>query len=176
MTLPHLISIRPEKPEDFAAIYEVNIDAFGQANEARLVDDLRKSSAFVPELSLVACEDDRIVGHILFSRITIEKENRSFSALSLAPMAVSPGFQRQGIGSQLVREGLRRARSLGHRVVVVVGHPNYYPRFGFSSARAKGLEAPFSVPDEAFLVLELSDGALHDVSGIVKYPSAFDNV
>ena len=171
-----MISIRSEKPEDVIAIYEVNLLAFGRENEARLVDELRTSSGFIPELSLVACEDGEIVGHILFSPITVEKDNRSFSALSLAPMAVRPNFQRQGIGSELVREGLRRARSLGHRVVVVVGHPEYYPRFGFSSARAKGLEAPFPVPDEAFMVLELSDGALNGVAGAVKYPSAFDTV
>jgi putative acetyltransferase len=100
----------------------------------------------------------------------------SFPALALAPMAVHPEFQNQGIGSRLVMEGLERYRSLGHRIVVVLGHPKYYPRFGFTSARAKGLEAPFPVPDEAFMVAELVPGGLDTVSGMTVYPAPFEGV
>lgn len=97
-------------------------------------------------------------------------------ALALAPMAVRPEYQNQGIGSELVRHGLRQCRDLGHKVIVVVGHPEYYPRFGFSLARAKGLEAPFPVPDEAFLVLELVPDALEGIKGVVNYPPEFADV
>jgi putative acetyltransferase len=171
-----MISIRPEKPEDKLAIHEVNTLAFGRADEARLVGELRNSPQFIAELSLVACEEEKIVGHILYSIVKIEKGNRSFPVLSLAPMAVHPDYQRQGIGSELVREGLARARSLGYGAVVVIGHPDYYPRFGFSSASARALQAPFPVPDEAFMVLELSEGAIEGIAGTVKYPPAFDQI
>ncbi len=168
-----MITIRPETAEDYAAIHEVNALAFGREVESRLVEALRESPNFITELSLVAVETGRVVGHILFSPMTIETKDGAVPALALAVLAVRPELQNQGVGSQLVREGLERCRSLGHRVVVVVGHPAYYPRFGFSSARARGLEAPFPVPDEAFLALELVPGALGGVAGTVKYPPAF---
>jgi putative acetyltransferase len=168
-----MITIRPETAEDYAAIREVTLLAFGQEEEARLVEDLRRLSDFIAELSLVAVRGEQVVGHILFSPIVIETKKGAVPALSLAPMSVRPECQNQGIGSQLVREGLKRCRSLGHEAVVVVGHPAYYPRFGFSSARAKGLEAPFEVPDEAFLVVELAPGALDGIAGVVKYPPPF---
>jgi len=97
-------------------------------------------------------------------------------ALALAPLAVHPEFQNQGIGSRLVGEGLARCRNLGHKIVVVVGHPEFYPRFGFTSARAKGLEAPFPVPDEAFMVTKLVPRALDGVSGMIVYPAPFEGV
>jgi len=171
-----MISIRPEKPEDNLAIHKVNTLAFGRADEAKLVDELRNCPEFIAGLSLVACEAEKIIGHILFSTVTIVKGNKSFPILSLAPMAVHPDYQGQGIGSELAREGLARARGLGYGAVVVIGHPEYYPRFGFSSARARGLQAPFPVPDDAFMVLELSDGALKGIAGTLKYPPAFDQI
>jgi predicted N-acetyltransferase YhbS len=100
----------------------------------------------------------------------------SLPALALAPMAVRPEFQNLGIGSRLIREGLERCRNLGHKIVIVAGHPEYYPRFGFTSSRAKGLEAPFPVPDEAFMVIELIPGALDSVSGMIVYPAPFEGV
>jgi putative acetyltransferase len=169
-----MTTIRPETAEDYAAIHEVNALAFGQEVEPRLVENLRRLPEFTPELSLVAVEAGRVVGHILFSPLVIETKDGAVPALTLAPLAVRPELQNQGIGSELVRDGLERCRSLGHRIVVVVGHPNYYPRFGFSPAGARGLEAPFSVPDEAFLALELVPGALEGVAGTVKYPPPFD--
>lgn len=170
-----MIIIRPETSKDYAEVHEVNKLAFGQENEARLVENIRQSANFNPELSLVAIKDDKVVGHILFSEIIIQSQS-DVSALALAPLAVRPEFQNQGIGSQLVQQGLKQCQTLGHKVVVVVGYPSFYTRFGFSSATAKGLSAPFSVPDEAFMILELIPGALAGVSGMVKYTSAFDAV
>ncbi len=171
-----MVLILPEKEQLHSAIHEINVLAFGGENEARLVENLRKSCSFNAQLSLVAVEEGRVVGHILFSPITIESKKGSLPALALAPMAVHPEFQNQGIGSRLVREGLERCRSLGHKIVVVVGHPEFYPRFGFTPARAKGLEAPFPVPDEAFMVTELVPGALDGISGMIVYPAPFEGV
>ena len=170
-----MITIRPETADDYAAIREVNLLAFGREVEARLVEALRQLPEFIPELSLVAVEAGRVVGHILFSPMVIETKEGAVPALTLAPLAVRPEFQNQGIGSELVRDGLERCRRLGHEIVVVVGHPEYYPRFGFSPARARGLEAPFPVPDEAFLALELVPGALDGVAGTVKFPPPFSD-
>jgi putative acetyltransferase len=172
-----VITVRAERPEDYAGIHEVNRLAFGRENEARLVEALRKSEGFIPELSLVALkEDGAVIGHILFDPITVLMKEGSLPALALAPLAVLPEFQRQGIGSALVRKGLEECLREGHKVVVVIGHPDYYPRFGFSSARARGLDVAFPVPDEAFLVLELVPGILNGVPGTVQYPPAFEEV
>lgn len=166
--------IRPENIDDYTAIFEVNRLAFSGKAEPRLVEALRRSDDFISELSLVAEKSGDIVGHILFSPITIETQTGAVPALSLAPIAVRPELQRRGIGSELVRQGLERCRRLGHNIVIVIGHPHYYPRFGFSSARAQGLEAPFAVPDEAFMALELVPGALDGIEGMVIYPPAFN--
>ena len=166
--------IRPETAADVAAIHDVNFRAFGRESEARLVASIRASAGFIPDLSLVAVEEANVVGHILFSRIGIRAPHAAVEALALAPLAVRPESQNQGIGSTLTRHGLEACRRLGHRIVVVVGHPNYYPRFGFSSARARGLDAPFR--DEAFMVIELTAGALDGVRGTVEYPPAFSTV
>jgi putative acetyltransferase len=164
--------IRAEEAADYAGIREVNLLAFGQPTEADLVEALRREPRFCPELSLVAVQNDAVVGHILFSPIQVGKS----AALALAPMAVRPELQRQGIGSELVRAGLGTCARLGHQVVVVVGHPEFYPRFGFVPARPHGIEAPFPVPDEAFMVREISPGGLAGVSGMVIYPAPFSAV
>jgi len=171
-----MTTIRPETAEDYAAIREVNRLAFGREVEPRLVEALRRLPEFIPELSLVAIEAGQIVGHILFSPLVIETQEGAVPAVALATLAVRPEFQNQGVGSELVRDGLERCRSLGHRIVVVVGHPKYYPRFGFSPARARGLEAPFPVPDEAFLALEFVPGALDGIVGVVTYPPPFGEI
>lgn len=166
--------IRAEKSEDIQAIHSLNRQAFGQEDEALLVQRIRESPGFIPELSLAAVKNSRLVGHILFSRIHIQTPRRDVAALSLAPMAVLPEFQNQGIGSELVREGLKKCREMDHKIVVVIGHPRFYPRFGFLPARKKGLDLDFPVPDEGFMVCELAPGALEGVAGKVVYPPAFD--
>jgi len=163
--------IRPETLEDAAAIRNVNQEAFGSSIEADLVEKLRCRQAFM--LSLVATDEDKVIGHILFSQATIESRNASFSALGLGPMAVLPSHQGKGIGSQLVRVGLQECERLGHEVVVVLGHPDYYPRFGFVPASTYGIKCEYDVPDETFMVLELRQGILSGRSGTVKYQPEF---
>lgn len=161
--------IRAERDGDHAAIRAVNEAAFGTREEADLVEALRADGAVL--LSLVAEIDAHIVGHVLFGRMAIETGEGVVPAVALAPMAVVPGHQRRGVGSQLVRAGLDAMRGLGERIVIVVGHPGYYPRFGFSSDAARSLDGPFS--REAFMALELEPGALDGVHGRVRYPAAF---
>jgi putative acetyltransferase len=157
-------------------VFEVHQEAFGRPNEARLVQALRHSRAFIPELSLVALDGPRLVGHILFTRIVVRSRADARQALALAPMAVRPAFQRCDIGSLLVRQGLEDARTLAHRVVIVVGHPGYYPRFGFVPAEPLGIRAPFPVSRGAFMVLGLQPDALQGFHGEVEYPPEFAEV
>ena len=172
-----MLTIRPEVRGDEQAIFDVNSRAFGRDGEARLVEALRRSPAFVPELSLVALDDERgLVGHILFTRIVIAGTERSHDALALAPLAVKPAAQRQGVGSALVMRGLEDARRLGHRIVIVLGHPEYYPKFGFLPAAAFGIRAPFDVRTEAFMALALEAGALVGVDGEVRYAVEFSEL
>jgi len=171
-SLPRL-KIRPETEEDLTKITEVNDLAFGQKNEGILVERLRKTDSFISELSLVAELEGKIVGHILFYPVTIRSADSEFLSLSLGPMAVIPELQRLGIGSQLVSEGLQAAKRLGHRSVIVLGHPEYYPRFGFKPASRWNIKAPFDAPDEAFMTLELVAGELKDKGGTVEYPEEF---
>ncbi len=161
-------SARVETPADFAAVRIVNREAFGQPDEADLVERLRTDGEVV--VSLVAERESAIVGHVLFSRLPIVVGEREIAGAALAPVAVLPRFQRQGIGSALVRSGLRHCAESGCEAVVVLGHPAYYPRFGFSTALAERLDAPFS--GAAFMALELAPGALAD-GGAVRYAVAF---
>jgi putative acetyltransferase len=163
------VTIRPETPDDRAAIRHVNQAAFGTTEEADLVDALRVDASVL--LSVVAEVDEQIVGHVLFSRMSVETSGGAVSAVALAPVAVLPSSQRQGLGARLIRFGLDRLREMGERIVIVVGHPTYYPRFGFSSERARSLEHPF--PADAFMALELAPGALDGVRGRVRYPPPF---
>ena len=167
-----MIAIRLEELEDHADIRRVNELAFGQTMEADLVDALRKSAR--PYISLVATVEKRIVGHIFFSPVSIESDSGRFTAIGLAPMAVLPEFQNQGIGSRLVNEGLKKCRELGHSIVVVLGHPNYYPRFGFVPAHLRGLRSEYDAPDDTFMVLELNVNALAGRRGLVKYHPEFN--
>jgi predicted N-acetyltransferase YhbS len=167
------LKIRPETEEDFVKITEVNDLAFGQKNEGILIERLRKTAKFISELSLVAELEGRIVGHILFYPVTIRSSDYEFLSLSLGPMAVIPELGRRGIGSQLVTEGLATAARLGHRSVIVLGHPEYYPKFGFKPASRWNIKAPFDAPDEAFMALELVKDELAGKSGVVEYPGEF---
>lgn len=168
------IVIRSECPEDYTAIDEIHRLAFDGNIEAKLVRRIRAAGGFDPRLSLVAVDRGHVVGHILFSPIVIEDDSRRHPALALAPMAVRPARQREEIGSQLVREGLAACRAVGHTIVVVVGHAQFYPRFGFSPARTSGVHAPFPVPDESFMILSLTPNAHDGVQGTVRYPPAFE--
>jgi putative acetyltransferase len=172
-----MIIIRPETPDDYTAIYEVNQLAFdGSDAEPQLVEAIRQSAEFIPELSLVAEENGRVVGHILFSPITIEAEAGSIPALALAPMAVLPECRSHGIGTTLVRYGLEKCKRLSHRIIVVLGHPSFYPRFGFSADLAKPLDCPFGDCKDAWMALELMPGALDGVIGTAVFPKAFENI
>ncbi len=170
----HLI-IRAETPQDEPAIIAINTQAFGRPAEANLVQALRPHLPGV-DYSRLAILNGKPVGHILFSPIEIDTGGSAISALALAPMAVLPEYQGQGIGSALVRDGLVTLRRLGERIVIVLGHSNFYPRFGFEPASKYGIRAPFEVPDPAFMLVELEPGALRGVQGTVCYPPAFDQV
>jgi putative acetyltransferase len=167
------LMIRPETSADHEVIRQVNHLAFGQDAEARLVDALRQGG--YARLSLVAEKAGQVVGHILFSDLPIITLAGTVPALALAPMAVLPAFQHQGIGSGLVRRGLEVCQDQGHHIVVVLGHTDFYPRFGFSPALADRLESPFS-DNPAFMALELVPGALAGVVGKVQYPPPFNEV
>jgi putative acetyltransferase len=168
--------IRPELPEDIPAILDVHLQAFGQDGEARLISALRHDGNINPQLSLVAVFGERIIGHILFCPITIVSETVETPAIALAPLAVHQDYQCLGIGAALIEEGILECQRLGHRIVIVVGHPTYYPRFGFTPAHKSGIMAPFPCPDDAFMALPLEIGALDGIGGIVRYPLAFDTV
>ena len=171
-----ILTVRPEKAEDIGAIRKLNKKAFKGNDESKLIDAIRGSDGFIPGLSLAAEKDGKIVGHILFSPVKIKGPAGAAPALALAPMAVLPAFQNQGIGTELVKRGLEECRKLGHKIVVVVGHAGYYPRFGFVKAGEKGLQLPFEAPDEIFMALELVPGALDEVKGTVEYPPALHAV
>ncbi len=167
------MNIRPETEQHKAAIQKINQSTFETCAEATLVDTLRDQCQ--PIISLIAEEDREVVGHIMFSSVTLS----GFSGLKimgLAPMAVLPNYQRQGIGSALVQTGLDGCRKLGFGAIVVLGHINYYPRFGFIPASRFGIDCEYNVPEDAFMVVELQPGYLSGAKGTVKYHSAFNNV
>jgi putative acetyltransferase len=165
------ITIRREVPEDRDAVRNINLRAFGQATEGNIVDALRTSC--LEALSLVGVEDHCVVGHILFTPVTIDGLPIA-GGMGLAPMSVLPEKQRLGIGSKLVRSGLDQLRNAGCLFVVVLGHPSYYPRFGFTPASQLGLSCQWpDVPDDAFMILVLKQDALTGVQGVVRYRSEF---
>lgn len=161
--------VRPELEEDRIPIGELHRLVFGGHLEADLVDTLRRERRV--ELSLVAIIGGQIVGHILFSDLEAEIDGRQVKALALAPMAVVPVRQRQGIGARLIGESLTRLERGDYEAVIVLGHESYYPRFGFSAELARKLDSPFK--GDAFMALELKQGALQGEQGSVTYPAAF---
>ena len=162
--------IRDEQPGDAAFVRRVHREAFGGDVEVRLVDLLRERNKAL--VSLVAVIASEVVGHVLFSAVTINDATRRVRSIGLAPVAVLPGSQRKGIGSSLIREGLDRCQREGYDLAVVLGDPAYYSRFGFRAANGFGLENEYGVSDE-FMVLELTDGAVKGVTGLVRYPPEF---
>jgi putative acetyltransferase len=168
-----MITIRKERPADIRQVRRLNEAAFGQKSEADIVDRLRHNCP--DSLSLVAEERHTIVGHILFSPVTIEGPEPPLTAMGLAPMAVLPRRQRQGIGSALVTHGLDILKERPCPCVVVLGHPDYYPRFGFETASAHGLTCPWEdVPDAAFMANILDQELMKNISGVVRYHESFD--
>jgi putative acetyltransferase len=163
--------VREETPADFDAIREINRLAFGGEAEGQLIDRLRADGDVV--LSLVAQIDGEVVGHILFSKLQSQTKGRAIKAVALAPMAVTPEFQERGIGTALIERGHALLRERGYTVVVVLGHPDYYPRFGFTSAKGQALKSPYSELGEAYMALELVPGALEGVTGTITYADAF---
>jgi putative acetyltransferase len=166
-----VIQIRGENPGDVAAIREVNRRAFAQDQEANIVDALRSNAAAL--LSLVAIQDGRVVGHIMYSPISVGGHATS---AALGPMAVLPELQRQGIGSQLIQTGSRKLQAAGYPFIIVLGHADYYPRFGFKPASAYGIQCEWEVPDEVFMVLALDESKMGSVSGLAKYRPEFSSV
>ena len=169
-----MLTIRYEQPEDHVAIHAVHTAAFCRPHEGNLVGALRRAEALT--LSLVAIQDGRIVGHIAFSPVTVTSSTTTIEALGLGPLAVLPAYQRNGIGAQLVNVGLAACRATPYGVVVVLGHPYYYPRFGFTTAKHYGIVWEHNVPEGAFMVQELKEGALGQIQGVVKYRPEFDTV
>jgi len=166
-----MVIVRAEAAGDGGAVAAVNRAAFERPDETELVDRLRREAA--PQVSLVGEADGEIVGHIFFSPVTIEQAPGDALWMGLAPMAVQPQRQRRGIGGTLVRAGLGACRALGAAGVVVLGHPRYYPRFGFAPAARFGLRCEYDVPDDTFMATELVPGALSRVAGLVRYGRAF---
>ncbi|UUI40609.1 GNAT family N-acetyltransferase [Oceanobacillus oncorhynchi] len=173
------INLRKEQPTDYQKTEALIEQAFrneemSDQQEHLLVQRIRTSNAFIPELSIIAVnQQNNILGQILFSKITVENNEKTTASLALAPVSVHPDYQKQGIGSMLIKEGLEKVKAAGYPSVIVLGHADYYSRFGFKPASLWGIQAPFDVPDGAFMALELTPGALKDASGVVHYSEAF---
>lgn len=173
-----MISIRQEEPRDHPDVFEIIETAFrdvehSDQSEPYLVIRLRKTVHFLPELSLVALWNERLVGHILLTRVSIDSGSQKYTSLALAPVSVHPDFQSRGIGGQLIKRAHEIAIDLRFESVVLIGHQDYYPRFGYKQASEYGIEFPFDVPEENCMVKELVPGALDNIKGMVRYPPEF---
>ena len=166
-----MVEIREEKLGDIAAVRELTRRAFGQDQESNIVDALRTNGAAL--LSLVATANGQVVGHIMFSPLTVAE---NVNAVALGPMTVAPEYQRQGIGTKLIEAGNRKIKDAGYPFIIVVGHAEYYPRFGFRPAREHGIKCEWDVPDDAFMVLILDQPKMQGVSGSAKYRDEFSTV
>lgn len=171
--------IRKEIPSDYDRVFELTTKAFetmpfSEGNEDKLVVRLRNASAFIPELSLVAERGGQLVGHILFTPLVVDNGQEQFQSLVLGPVSVLPEFQKQGIGSQLILAGHQKAKELGFQSVILIGHPEYYPRFGYKPASTWGIKTQIPLPsDDVFMAVELVEGGLSGVSGMVIFPPEF---
>jgi predicted N-acetyltransferase YhbS len=170
------ITIEAETEDDFEQISRLHTVAFNGDGEARLVEKLRRTPMYIRELSLVAKYRNAIIGHALFYPIKIKTCRKKCDSLALAPISVSPSFQNRKVGSRLIKEGLEKAKRLGFKSIIVVGHSEYYPRFGFEKASKYGISAPFDVPDNALFAIELEKDGLKDCSGTIEYPNEYNEV
>jgi len=171
--------IRQETKNDhkevFRLIESAFIDAdFADHTEQFLVERLRKSDAFIPELSMIAEIEGKIVGHILLTKLKIKNDSTEFDSLALAPVSVMPEFQGKGIGGKLILKSHKKAKELGYKSIVLLGHEKYYPRFGYEQADKYGIELPYEVPKENCMVIELVKNGLLGVNGMVEYPKEFN--
>ncbi|MGB3586539.1 MAG: N-acetyltransferase [Tunicatimonas sp.] len=172
------ILIRREESTDYSAVFKLIEASFqdellSDHREGYLVERLRGSSAFVPELSLVAENDSNVIGYILLTKIIIQNNRKIYESLALAPVSVLPQYQRMGVGTKLIAEAHERAKFLGFKSVVLPGHQDYYSRFGYELASKYGIKLPFDVPEENCMAIELIEGGLDGVIGEVKYPDEF---
>jgi predicted N-acetyltransferase YhbS len=172
------VIIRQENHHDYKAVFNVIEEAFktepfSDHKEQFLVERLRKSDAFIPELSLVVEIDNAIVGHILVTKLKIKSETNIFNSLALAPVSVLPEFQGRGIGAKLILEAHKKAKELGHTSIILLGHEHYYPRFGYKQAHTFGIKLPFEVPKENCMAIELIENGLKGIQGVVEYPKEF---
>jgi predicted N-acetyltransferase YhbS len=172
------VSIRKEQPTDYQRVFDIvelafRTMPFADGDEQFLVVSLRKNAAFIPELSLVAEVDHEVVGHIMFTPLQVVEGDKVFNSLTLAPVSVHPDYQHQGVGSKLIEEGHRIARNMGFTSCFLLGHPEYYPRFGYGSTAKWGIPPPHGAPPEAFMAIELIPGALNGVTGVAKFLPEF---
>lgn len=172
------IKIREEKATDFEAVFKLIRQAFKSEENSNhqehfLVERLRQSEAFIPELSLIAEIEKTIVGHILLTKVKITNLQNQVNSLALAPVCVLPKFQHKGIGSMLIKQAHKRAIALGYKSVVLLGHHMYYPKFGYQQAHKFGIRFPFDAPKENCMAIELLPNGLKKVSGTIEYPKEF---
>lgn len=173
------IKLRQENIEDFEQVFNIIEEAFktepfSDFTEQYLVERLRKSGAFIPELSIVAENEHEIIGHVLITKIKIINDANSFESLALAPVSVKPAYQNKGIGGQLILTAHAKAMALGYTSIVILGHEDYYPRFGYERASKFDIELPFEAPDENCMAIELVEGSLKEVNGMVEYAKEFN--
>ena len=174
------LTIRKENAEDYKTVFNLIEKAFeneqmSDHKEQFLVEKLRRSKAFVPELSMVAETENKIVGHILLTKLKIKNAENEFDSLALAPVSVLPEYQGKGIGGMLIKEAHKKAIELGHKSIILLGHENYYPGFGYERTDKYGIELPFDVPKENCMVIELVENGLNGVNGMVEYPKEFND-
>ena len=172
------LKLRQETTTDYASVFKIIEEAFkteeySDSTEKFLVERLRNSKAFISQLSLVAEADNEIVGHIILTKIQIKNGNESFESLALAPVSVKPSHQKMGIGGQLIKKAHAIAKELGYKSIVLLGHAEYYPKFGYQLCSNYGIKIPFEAPDENCLAIELVNDGLKGVTGIVEYAKEF---
>ena len=173
------ISVRQEESSDFEEVFKIIKEAFknepfSDFTEHFLVERLRKSKDFVPELSIVAILENEIIGHILLTKVKINNIEESFHSLALAPVSVKPSFQNKGVGGQLILQAHAKAIELGYKSIILLGHEDYYPRFGYQKSSVFGIKLPYDVPDENCMAVELVENGLAGVNGLVEYPKEFN--